>query len=116
MLCSNDCGRPSKPSQSIQSDLMDIMISASELAHAQAAKIVSVRSDQHAAIQLSEFVDLFNESWSFVVKSEIICKRMIVGLRGVVAGQVRGTFAFKTATAQLVFRRDSSCRHSIKFD
>lgn len=47
-----------------------------------------MRVEQHATLQLPEFVEFFNESWSFVVKGEVVCRRMIVGLRGVVVSQV----------------------------
>ena len=47
-----------------------------------------MRSEQHTALELPNFYLLFNVSWDFVVKSEIICKRMIVALRGVIVSQV----------------------------
>ena len=50
--------------------------------------MISLRADQHATLELADFLVFFNESWGFVVKCEIICRRMIVGLRGVVVSQV----------------------------
>lgn len=79
----------SRPDPPVQNELTDIVSSAAELSHAQAAKVISPRSELHSALQLSEFVELFYESWDFVVKGEVICRRMIVGLRGVIVGQVR---------------------------
>ncbi|EMD38072.1 hypothetical protein CERSUDRAFT_113213 [Gelatoporia subvermispora B] len=73
----------------LQEDLSDILSSAAELANARASKVISIRSEQHAALDLHSFWVFFNESWDFVVKSEIICRRMIVGLRGTVISQAK---------------------------
>ena len=73
---------------SIQDELADILSSAAELSNTQVAKVISLRADQHATLELADFLVFFNESWGFVVKCEIICRRMIVGLRGVVVSQV----------------------------
>lgn len=72
----------------VQEDLADILSSAGELANVRASKVVNVRTEQHTALDLPAFWTLFNVSWEFVVKSEVICKRMIVALRGVVVSQV----------------------------
>ena len=74
---------------SLREDLSDILSSAGELANARAAKVINVRAEQHTALDLESFWTLFNLSWDFVVKSEVICHRMIVGLRGAVVSQVR---------------------------
>ena len=47
-----------------------------------------MRAEQHVKLELREFLEVFNECWSFVVRCEVTCKRMIVGLRGVVVSQV----------------------------
>ena len=39
-------------------------------------------------LSLDEFVDLFNETWNFLVKCEVVCGRMIVSLRGAIVSQV----------------------------
>jgi vacuolar protein sorting-associated protein 54 len=75
----------------LQEELSDILSSAAELCNTRAASIISLRSEEHAALDLPDFLEFFSESWSFVVKCEVICRRMIVGLRGVVAGQVSAT-------------------------
>lgn len=72
----------------LQEELSDILSSAAELANARASKVMSVRAEQHTALDLPSFCALFNESWDFIVKSEIICRRMIVGLRGAIVSQV----------------------------
>lgn len=73
---------------SIQSDLADILSSATESAHAKAAKVLALRSEQNAALELADFLDIFGESWDFVIQTEGICRRMVVALRGVVITQV----------------------------
>ncbi|KAI0636410.1 Vps54-like protein-domain-containing protein [Trametes polyzona] len=73
----------------LQEELSDVLSSAAELANARASKVMSVRAEQHTALDLPSFCALFNESWDFVVKSEIICRRMIVGLRGTIVGQAK---------------------------
>ncbi|KAI0371696.1 Vps54-domain-containing protein [Pilatotrama ljubarskyi] len=73
----------------LQEELSDILSSAAELANARASKVISVRAEQHTALDLSSFCALFNESWDFVVKSEVICRRMIVGLRGTIVSQAK---------------------------
>ncbi|KAJ7685448.1 Vps54-like protein-domain-containing protein, partial [Mycena polygramma] len=71
----------------LQDELSDILSSAAELANTQAAKLITLRSEQHAVLSLPDFFTFFNDSWSFVVKCEVICRKMIVGLRGVVISQ-----------------------------
>ncbi|KAJ7940357.1 Vps54-like protein-domain-containing protein, partial [Mycena leptocephala] len=71
----------------LQDELSDILSSAAELSNTQAAKLIVLRSEQHAVLNLSHFFTFFNDSWSFVVKCEVICRKMIVGLRGVVISQ-----------------------------
>ncbi|KAI0362663.1 Vps54-domain-containing protein [Trametes cingulata] len=73
----------------LQEELSDILSSAAELANARASKVVSIRAEQHTALDLPSFCALFNESWDFVVKSEVICRRMIVGLRGTIVSQAK---------------------------
>ncbi|KAF8077733.1 vacuolar protein sorting-associated protein 54 [Lyophyllum atratum] len=73
----------------IQDELADILSSAAELANTQAAKVISLRVDEHAALELADFLVFFNESWGFVVRCEVLCQKMIVGLRGVVVSQAK---------------------------
>lgn len=70
-----------------EEELADICSSATELSNSLAAKVMSKRSEQHAALTLFEFYTLFNEAWDFVVQCEVLCRRMIVGLRGVIVSQ-----------------------------
>ncbi|PCH37766.1 Vps54-domain-containing protein [Wolfiporia cocos MD-104 SS10] len=73
----------------LQEELSGILSSAAELAHARASKVIALRAEQHAALDLQRFSGLFNESWNFVIESEKICRRMIVGLRGTIVSQAK---------------------------
>ncbi|KAF4615174.1 hypothetical protein D9613_002656 [Agrocybe pediades] len=73
----------------LEEDLADVVSSAAEVSNTQAAKVISYRSEQHAALNLAEFLTFFNDSWAFVIKCETISRRMIVGLRGTVVGQAK---------------------------
>ena len=72
----------------LQEDLADIVSSSAEFSNTQAAKVISYRAEQHGALELPDFLVFFNDSWAFVVKCEVLSRRMIVGLRGTVVGQV----------------------------
>jgi vacuolar protein sorting-associated protein 54 len=92
----------SEESSSIHSEFMDIVSAAAEVSHTQAAKLFSQRAELHSKLDLPEFGEIFNESWSFVVQCEVLCKRMIVSLRGVIVSQVI------VAIQQSVFRSNLS--------
>ncbi|KAF9469270.1 Vps54-like protein-domain-containing protein [Collybia nuda] len=74
---------------STQDELSDIISSAAELSNTQVAKVIAHRADQHAALELADFLVFFNESWGFVVRCEVICRKMIVSLRGAVVSQAK---------------------------
>lgn len=80
---------PAPPAKS-EFDPADILSTACELANTRASKIISVRGEQHAALPIEQFLDVFNDSWAFVVATEALNKRMIVALRGVLVSQARG--------------------------
>ncbi|KAL5529345.1 hypothetical protein ACEPAG_5330 [Sanghuangporus baumii] len=75
--------------ESLQEDLADLLSSVTELAHSRTSRILAMRSEQHATLDLSEFLGVFNETWNFVIRTETICRRMIVGLRGVAVSQAK---------------------------
>lgn len=74
---------------SLQEELLDILSSTADLSNKLAAIVVGYRSEQHAQLDLPGFLTFFNVSWGFVVQCEVICRRMIMGLRGVVLGQAK---------------------------
>ncbi|KZT71406.1 Vps54-domain-containing protein [Daedalea quercina L-15889] len=73
----------------LQEGLSGILSSAAELAHTRASRVIALRGEQHASLDLPSFASLFNESWHFVIESEKICTRMIVGLRGTMISQAK---------------------------
>ncbi|KAG6865930.1 hypothetical protein C0991_010431 [Blastosporella zonata] len=62
--------------------LADLLTSTSELSSSLISSLLSPRSEAHAALELPDFLALFTPTWAFVVKSEVLCGRMIVSLRG----------------------------------
>ena len=84
----SECNQRITNIPAVQEDLSDIVTTIAELSNTQAAKVISYRAEQHAALEFADFLTFFNDSWSFVIKCETICRRMIVGLRGTVVGQV----------------------------
>jgi len=96
----------------MQDSLFDTLSSAVESANVLMSKILSTRAEQHAKLALLEFVEVFNECWSFVVRCEVTCKRMIVGLRGVVVSQVCESHVSKRALVDSLDRPNHSCRRS----
>ncbi|KAI9445991.1 Vps54-like protein-domain-containing protein [Lactarius indigo] len=82
---------PALPSEltAIHDSLFDTLSSSAEAANVLTSKVISTRADQHVKLDLREFVETFNECWSFVVRCEVICRRMIVGLRGAVVSQAK---------------------------
>ncbi|KAL7424691.1 hypothetical protein Q5752_000375 [Cryptotrichosporon argae] len=78
-----------KPVEPAAFDAADVVSQACELANTRASKILAVRSEQHAALSLEHFVEVFRESWHFVVTTETLARRMIVSLRGVATSQAR---------------------------
>lgn len=67
----------------------DVLISACELANTRASIIVSARSEQHSALPIGEFVEIFNQSMAFVAASEALAKRILGTLRGAMQAQAR---------------------------
>ena len=66
-----------------------MLFSATELAHSRASKVLSIRSEKHASLSLAEFLRIFNETWTFVIKTETICRKMVIGLRGTIVSQAK---------------------------
>ncbi|KAG6830755.1 hypothetical protein H0H92_014836 [Tricholoma furcatifolium] len=76
------------PSQA-HSELTDILATSAELANTQSAALIALRIEEHTALPLADFLTLFTASWAFVVRCEVLSRRMIVGLRGAVVGQAK---------------------------
>ena len=79
---------PNPVSAALAPVLQETLSTAAELANSCAARVLTVRAEEHAKLELREFYELFNKTWEFVVRSEMLSRRMIVGLRGAIVGQV----------------------------
>jgi hypothetical protein len=83
----------------INETLFDTLASASELANNLSSLVLSARTEQNAKLELVEFAELFTETWNFFVRCEVICRRMIVSLRGVISSQAGVVFVLDRATS-----------------
>lgn len=72
-----------------ESDLGDVVHATAELANTRFSKVLNVRSEVHATLELPDFVSIFDVTWTFIVACEVTSRRMIVGLRGVMVGQAK---------------------------
>jgi vacuolar protein sorting-associated protein 54 len=50
---------------------------------------LSIRTEQHSALDLPGFLEVFNETWDFVIKSETLCRKMFISLRGAIVSQAK---------------------------
>lgn len=76
---------------SMLSSLADVLSATAELANARASRVLVVRNEPHAALELEPFLQVFSGAWTFVVACEVICRKMIVGLRGTMVVQVHSS-------------------------
>ncbi|EPQ30361.1 uncharacterized protein PFL1_01887 [Pseudozyma flocculosa PF-1] len=81
---------PDGVSATLPTTMADIVTASTELSHVLTARLISVRSSTHAAMDLAPFLAVFQLCWSYVLSSELVCRRMIVGLRGSVLSQAKG--------------------------
>lgn len=75
-------------SSTLSPALQETLANAAELVNSYAARVLNVRAEEHAKLELREFYELFNKTWQFVVRTEVLSRRMIVGLRGAIVSQV----------------------------
>ncbi|PLW44067.1 hypothetical protein PCASD_04847 [Puccinia coronata f. sp. avenae] len=69
--------------------LSEVVQSSAELANARFAKVIGVRTDIHSQLSFTDFFAIFDASWRFVVQCEVISRRMIIALRGVMVNQAK---------------------------
>ncbi|EJD44172.1 Vps54-domain-containing protein [Auricularia subglabra TFB-10046 SS5] len=79
--------------ESLQASLQELLGVAAELANTRCGKIFGVRSEQHAALPLADFCAIYEAAWAFVLRSEVLNRKMIVGLRGVMLTQSKAFLA-----------------------
>ncbi|SPO23849.1 uncharacterized protein UTRI_03620_B [Ustilago trichophora] len=73
--------------------LSEVVVASAEQAHSLCARLLGLRATTHAALELPPFLVVFQLCWSFVLSSEQLCRKMIVGLRGTVLSQAKGFLA-----------------------
>ncbi|MCO5566038.1 hypothetical protein L7F22_019713 [Adiantum nelumboides] len=80
---------PNGVSPSFPNALSNIITEACSATHILASRFLSLRSSTHTVLPLRQFLGVFHLAWTFILESESICGRMIVGLRGVVLNQAK---------------------------
>lgn len=84
-----DIVMPDGVSPSLPNTLTSIITEACSATHILASRFLSLRSLTHTVLPLRQFLGVFHLAWTFILESEGICGRMIVGLRGVVLNQAK---------------------------
>ncbi|GAA6004655.1 hypothetical protein JCM10207_000969 [Rhodosporidiobolus poonsookiae] len=79
----------SEDSSTLLTEISDVVSAVAELANVRFSKVIGVRTEVHAHLSLADFVAIFDRSWRFVLACEVVCQRMIVGLRGAMVGQAK---------------------------
>ncbi|GAA5932694.1 Vps54p [Sporobolomyces koalae] len=75
----------------LATEISDVLSAVTELSNVRFSKVIGVRSEVHAQqLDLSQFLEVFDATWNFVLQCEVIVKRMIVGLRGAMVSQSKG--------------------------
>ncbi|KEP54455.1 putative vacuolar sorting protein VPS45 [Rhizoctonia solani 123E] len=79
-----------------QSELIDlsdecsaVVFAAAELACGCCAKLLNARSEQNVGLPWLDFLGLYNETSAFNIECEILCRTMIIALRGAVNSQAK---------------------------
>ncbi|GAA5830458.1 hypothetical protein JCM5353_005852 [Sporobolomyces roseus] len=80
----------SDDASTLSTEITDVLTAVTELSNVRFSKVIGVRSEVHSQLALSEFLEIFDSTWSFVLECEVIVKRMIVGLRGAMVSQSKG--------------------------
>ncbi|GAA5993810.1 hypothetical protein JCM11641_002235 [Rhodosporidiobolus odoratus] len=74
-------------SSTLSTEIADVVHAVAELANVRFSKVIGVRTEVHAHLPLPSFLEIFDLAWRFVLDCEIVCQRMIVGLRGAMVSQ-----------------------------
>ncbi|KAG8717274.1 hypothetical protein FRC09_014523 [Ceratobasidium sp. 395] len=65
------------------------VFAVAELASSCAAKLLNARAEQHVALPWPSFLEVYNETSTFNINSEILCRTMIIALRGAANSQAK---------------------------
>ncbi|CAE6476390.1 unnamed protein product [Rhizoctonia solani] len=66
-----------------------VVFAVAELASVCCAKLLNARSEQNVGLPWSDFLELYNETSSFNIECEILCRTMIIALRGAANSQAK---------------------------
>ncbi|KAJ1309562.1 hypothetical protein OPQ81_006335 [Rhizoctonia solani] len=66
-----------------------VVFAAAELASVCCAKLLNARSEQNVGLPWPDFLQLYNEASSFNIECEILCRTMIIALRGAANSQAK---------------------------
>ncbi|KAH7341080.1 Vps54-like protein-domain-containing protein [Rhizoctonia solani] len=66
-----------------------VVFAVAELASVCCAKLLNARSEQNVGLPWSNFLELYNETSSFNIECEILCRTMIIALRGAANSQAK---------------------------
>ncbi|CAE6340395.1 unnamed protein product [Rhizoctonia solani] len=66
-----------------------VVFAVAELASVCCAKLINARSDQNVGLPWPDFLELYNETSSFNIECEILCRTMIIALRGAANSQAK---------------------------
>jgi vacuolar protein sorting-associated protein 54 len=69
--------------------LSSLVHDATSLSHVLASRLLSLRASTHVKLSLPAFLALFHLTWTFVLRSETLAARMVVGLRGAILNQAK---------------------------
>lgn len=80
-------------SPSLPTSLTAVVSDVCALAHVLSSRLISLRSSTHVELTLKDFLTVFHLCWTFILQTETMCNRMIIGLRGVVLNQAKAWLA-----------------------
>jgi hypothetical protein len=83
-----------------------------ELASSCAAKLLNARAEQHVNLPWPSFLELYNETSTFNINSEILCRTMIIAIRGAVNSQVRHHLNIERKSIYFTCRQKHTCLRS----
>ncbi|CAE6339351.1 unnamed protein product [Rhizoctonia solani] len=80
-----------KRSESIElsDECSAVVFAVAELASVCCAKLINARSEQNVLLPWPDFLELYNETSAFNIECEILCRTMIIALRGAANSQAK---------------------------
>lgn len=98
--------RPGTPLD-LTEECSSTVFAVAESASTCAAKLLNARAEQNVNLPWPSFLELYNETSTFNVNSEILCRTMIIALRGAANSQVRHVLDFGCTCRLTIFEGKS---------